>query len=138
MTPVRSLPAICVIPFIAGCATFMGETGQPIELITTCQGSTTVLSSECSVSNSRGTQTVMTPTMIEVSRAAGDLTIHCATPEAQGGAILSATGNWNTAGNILLGGAVGIVVDLASGAGFEYPKSIAISMQCDGQAHTVE
>jgi hypothetical protein len=133
-----SAPAICLIPFIAGCATFMGDTGQPIELITTCQGSTAVLSSQCSLSNRHGTQTVMTPTMIEVPRAAGDLTIHCATPEAQGSATLNATGNWNTAGNILLGGAVGIVVDLASGAGFKYPKSITISMQCDAQRHSAE
>ncbi len=121
------VPLAALLP---GCATFMGDTVQPISIITTCSGSSAVLHAQCAVSNSRGARSIATPGAVEVARDSGDLTISCVAPGADGQAVLKASGNWNTAGNILLGGIVGVGVDLASGAGYEYPKTIMIEMRC--------
>jgi hypothetical protein len=115
---------------IGGCATIAGDTSQSISLITTCEGSTAIVHAQCQLSNARGVRSITTPGTVEVPRAAGDLTITCESLGARGQATLSASGKWSTAGNLVMGGLVGVGVDLVSGASFEYPKEVTLQMAC--------
>jgi hypothetical protein len=73
---------------------------------------------------------VMTPVAVEVQRSGGDLHISCDADRAHGEATLQATGKWSTAGNLIFGGLVGVGVDIATGASFQYPKEVTLQMQC--------
>jgi len=82
------------------------------------------------LSNSRGVKSVMTPVAVNVQRSAGDLTIEGESQEGKGRATLQSSGKWSTAGNLIFGGIVGVGVDMASGASFQYPKEVTLEMQC--------
>lgn len=125
-----ALPVLCACA-LAGCATMAGDTDQAVALITTCEGSTAVIHAECTLSNDRGSHSVTTPATVSVSRSAGNLTVSCIAPHAEGKAVLSSSGTWSTAGNLVLGGIIGVGVDLASGAAFSYDKTLTLPMQCD-------
>lgn len=130
----------CVPLLVSGCATIYTDSGQGVTLITTCVNSTRVVKSECTLTSPRGSQTVITPAAVELARTDKRVTIECDSRETgKGRAELSSVENLKWAGNLtpynlawnLFGGAiVGVVVDSASGASSEFPKSLTISLAC--------
>jgi hypothetical protein len=129
-----------VLALLQGCATIYTDSGQGVTLITTCANSTKVVNSQCALTTPRGIQTVTTPAAVELLRTDKRVTIECDSPETgKGRAELNSSENLKWAGNLtpynlpwnLFGGAiVGIIVDSASGASSEFPKSLTISLAC--------
>ncbi len=86
---------------------------------------TTIEGAECTVSNDYGSSTLKSGTKQAVRRSSKDLDILCTHPDqlpAKGTATSRANGGM--AGNIILGGVIGAVVDHNRGTAYTYPTWI--------------
>ena len=119
-----SLPAIALI---AGCASITGSKNQPVSVTTACDGGL-ISGAMCTLSNDKGQWFVQTPGSVTVQKAYGDLSVVCTKGDMKGTAIFQSKSNGGVWGNILLGGPIGYAVDANSGAGFDYPPTMAIAM----------
>jgi hypothetical protein len=82
-----------------------------------------------------GTWYVTTPGSVTVHKSKTDITATCKKDGYQDATqVIPSTFQATTAGNILLGGIVGIGVDAASGADYKYPALSVITMVPMGQA----
>ncbi len=78
-------------------------------------------------------QIASTPGSVQVQKGSGTVQITCTKPGYQAAQNMQSSGvNGWVFGNILIGGLVGAVVDLASGAAYEYQPNMMLSLQ--GQA----
>lgn len=133
---IRLMAGLLAMSMISGCASIYTDATQAVTLITTCANSTRVIQSQCTLRTPRGAQTISTPGAVELSRTDQRVSIECESPETgKGRAEISSRENLNWAGNLnpwnLVGTAIiGIIVDSASGATSEFPKSITIAMAC--------
>lgn len=111
-----------------GCASIVNGTSQVIT-VETHQSATPVSGASCEMANSKGTYHVTTPGSLTVHRAYGDLTVTC-TKEGMPDGIAKVTSSTKPMvfGNILFGGAIGVVVDTTGGAAYDYPEVIRIVM----------
>lgn len=119
------LPALA-IGLAGGCASVIDGTTQVVTVETYLHGSQAV--ANCKLTNSKGVWHVTTPGTTSVQRAYGDLTVDCA---AAGLAPVSQPVASSTKalvfGNILLGGVVGAVIDVANGSAYDYPSPINVA-----------
>ena len=69
-----------------------------------------------------------TPESVHLEKATADIIVKCTKDDMTGNAVLSSEFAGATAGNILLGGIIGIGVDAMSGALNKYPESIIVEM----------
>ncbi len=114
-----------LLALLGGCASVTSGTSQSVVVSTTPhQGA------QCTLTNGTGTWTVpTTPGSATVARGYSDLVVTCATPEGASGTASVPSSTAGTAfGNILLGGVVGAAVDMSSGAAFEYPSTILVTL----------
>ncbi|WP_376965794.1 hypothetical protein ABNQ39_30905 [Azospirillum sp. A26] len=91
---------------------------------------TPVQQATCTMQNEKGQWTVIrTPGVATVSKAYGPLSVQCRTEAGHAG---SSSVNSTTAGaafgNIIVGGIVGAAVDMGSGAAYQYPPQILVSL----------
>ena len=109
---------------LSGCATIIKGTTQSISLTTPPTNGAT-----CELKNSEGTWYVTTPGSVTVHKTKTDLVVTCTKDGFQNAtATIPARFNGVTAGNIILGGLVGITVDAASGANYGYAEKTDIPM----------
>lgn len=109
---------------LSGCATIIKGTTQQVAL-----SSPPIEGANCTLTNSEGTWFAVTPTSVRVHRTKNDMTIVCKKGGYQDGTkIVESHFNGATAGNILLGGGIGIGVDAASGADNSYPEVVEVPM----------
>ncbi len=89
-----------------------------------------VKQAKCTLKNDKGSWIIpSTPGSAKVSRGGGDLAVNCVKENYQNGQMMLSQGfEPMTLGNILIGGVVGVVVDAASGAAFDYPTTVSILM----------
>lgn len=112
----------------SGCASIVGGTGQVVS-VETHQAEHPVEGARCEMVNSKGTYYVTTPGTVTISRAYGNLNVRCDKDGMEAGkaTVISATKPL-AFGNILFGGAIGVAVDTTSGAAYDYPELIRVSM----------
>jgi hypothetical protein len=113
--------SIFVVFCLHGCATVTSGTTQAVT-IETLDGDKPSAGIECKVTNPKGSWVVTTPGSITISKAAGDARVLCekaGAPPTEAFA-RSATKAY-TVGNVLIGGVIGIGVDMMSGATWAYP-----------------
>lgn len=112
----------------SGCASIVGGTGQVVS-VETHQADRPVEGARCEMVNNKGTYYVMTPGTVTISRAYGNLKVRCDKDGVATGTatVVSAT-KALAFGNILFGGAIGVAVDTTSGAAYDYPEFIRVSM----------
>lgn len=84
----------------------------------------------CTLSNDKGEKIVHTPGAVLVNRSDKKLSITCARHGVNQNIDLYSSSNLNMATNIIVGGFIGIAVDMQSGAGYDYPKEINIALKC--------
>lgn len=125
MTSIRACMLLSVAGMLPGCATVIDGPNQNITVSTNPEGA------QCAVDRA-GTRLGMinpTPGSLRIDKSKNDLTVTC---EKDGflGANISQTASFGgvTFGNILLGGAVGFIVDAASGANYSYPSELRLDM----------
>ena len=104
--------AVGSIALLTGCATLAEGTSQAIYIETPDHaGAQCVLTSK-----EIGTRTVNTPATIELPKSKHDIAVSCKQGCYTGAAIIGSHFEGATAGNIVLGGAIGVGVDAMTGA----------------------
>jgi hypothetical protein len=110
-----------------GCATVMNEATQSIKVQTLTAQGETVAGADCKMTNDRESVSVKSGGTVEVRRSASDLDIVCShpdNPDASARAISRA--NSGMFGNIIIGGAVGAIIDHNKGTAYTYPTWIQL------------
>jgi len=109
---------------LGGCATITKGTTQNVVVDTPG-----VTGATCTVTTATGPQTVSTPGVFILAKSSAALPVRCSKPGYQdGGGVLGSTFEAMTAGNLIVGGVIGIGVDAISGAMNKYPDQISVPM----------
>ncbi len=118
---------LCILLLALGaCSSITKGTSQDV-LVDTQK----VKEAKCTLKNEKGSWIVYsTPGTANVARGGGDLSVTCEKKEYEKATQLISQGfEPMTLGNILIGGVVGVVVDAASGAAFDYPPSVSVALK---------
>lgn len=120
---------------LSGCASVVNGHNQSVSVTTKSQG-VELSGAKCSMTNDKGVWYVTTPGSVSVHRSYGELTVNCASVGLPNGiAAVKSSTTGAVFGNILLGGVIGAGIDVATGAAYNYPNTIAIDM---GQSTRIE
>ncbi|WP_208325456.1 hypothetical protein [Paraburkholderia caballeronis] len=120
--------AVASVAALSGCASIVGGTNQVIS-VQTVKGADELAGAACKLENDKGTWFVRTPGTVTVHRAYGDLNIKCEKDGIDPGlATVKSSTKGMAFGNILFGGVIGTAVDMSSGAAYDYPPLITVSM----------
>ena len=112
---------------MTGCASIMNDTTQAMRLETKTEQGQLIVGAECSLSNDYGSVNVKSGETLQVRRSSKDLDIRCKHPDkidANGRAISRA--NAGLAGNILIGGGIGAIIDHTKGTAYTYPTWVQL------------
>jgi len=114
---------LSLLLLLPACGTLTTGTSQSVSVTTEPPGATCTLTR-------RGEVVGMvnpTPGTVTVSKSSSDIEVRCTrTEHVPGSGVLGAEFQAMTAGNILIGGGIGLVIDAASGAIARYPDSIVV------------
>ena len=123
----RSIIAGASVLASTGCASFVNETTHPVKLETLTQQGQAVGGAECRLTNDRGSMLVLSGETSQVRRSSKDLDIVCRhpdNPDAVARAVSRA--NAGMAGNILIGGGIGAIIDHNKGTAYTYPTWVQL------------
>jgi len=128
-----TLAAITVLSLaLGGCASIISGDLQPISVVTVDETGTGVQGASCMLTNDEGTWYVNTPGSATVGRSGEALTIICTKDGHKTGSLTVESGVKAMAfGNLLFGGIIGGAVDAGTGAAFDYPTSMQVTMGRD-------
>ena len=113
-----------------GCASIMEGSDHVININTTgCEDSGVKI---CTVVNSQSSSVITAPASTSVEKARGALTVTCVSRDksASGSLVIDSSYEAMNAGNLLLGGIIGLGVDAATGAMWKYPSAVVVPMKC--------
>lgn len=111
-----------------GCASIISGTNQSLSVVTRSNG-TEVSGAKCILTNDKGAWYVTTPGSVTVHRSFNDLSVNCESAGFDTGIQLAKSSTKGvTLGNIFLAAGIGIGVDAVTGAAFDYPDVIQVSM----------
>lgn len=123
-----AIALICASSVFAGCASIVSGTNQVVS-VETRDHDRPQAGATCKLTNSKGVYYVTTPGTVTIHRAYGDMSVRCDKDGQDPGlATVKSTTKAMAFGNILIGGAVGVVVDTTSGAAYDYPELITVRM----------
>lgn len=115
----------------SGCATVIEGGDQVINVSTSgCEEHGAM---QCVAKNDDGSSVLTAPASVSVDKDKDSLVITCNSKDGQAnGEVIvdSSYEAWN-AGNILVGGIIGVGVDAATGAMWKYPSAVVVPMKCD-------
>lgn len=123
----RSIIAGAIVLATTGCASIVNETTHPVKLETLTQQGQPVGGAECRLTNDYGSTLVRSGETSPVRRSSKDLDIVCRhpdNPDAVARAISRA--NAGMAGNILIGGGIGAIIDHNKGTAYTYPTWVQL------------
>jgi len=125
MNYIKTLGPILTICLLGGCATIVKGTTQTISIDTPgAPGAKCILSS-----TSVGTKKVTTPVNITVDKGSNNITVTCKKRCFHDGkGVISSNVEGMAAGNIVVGGLIGLGVDAATGAMNKYNTNNQIAM----------
>jgi hypothetical protein len=118
--------SLCGLLLLSGCASVLHSDVQQVKVTLLCKDQ--VLPATCVAQNARGNWHFLAPASIKVQKAMTPLSITCSSlyfPAIT--AVVPTEVNLSMAGNLLVGGLVGLGVDMYRGAGFAYNPDIRIS-----------
>ncbi|MEB0111960.1 hypothetical protein QN397_11415 [Variovorax sp. RTB1] len=113
---------LLVCAFLCGCASVTQGLEQSVKIETLTPAGAVLDGAECRLSNDKGSFVAMSGASTLVRRSGSNLLVNCllvGQPSAQGQAVSRA--NAGMMGNVLIGGAIGAVIDAGTGAGYTYP-----------------
>ncbi len=124
------LEVVLILPItlLSACATIVNGSSQTVTVSTEPPGAT------CTVDRvgARIGAIAQTPGSVRLGKSKNDLSVTCAKPGFQTATVTKAPSfGGATFGNIIAGGVVGVVVDAASGANYEYPGDIRLELAAD-------
>jgi hypothetical protein len=111
-----------------GCASITSGTTQSVSVQTT-----PMTGAECQLVNEKGSWTIAaSPGSTTITRAYGDLVVSCTAKDgSKGSTSVQSTTVGSAFGNIIAGGIIGAAVDMSSGAAYQYPSTISVTMAGD-------
>lgn len=123
----RKRAVVIVALVLTGCATITKGTTQVVAIDTPGAPGAT-----CTIQTQSGPQMVVTPGSVTLSKSSNSLPISCTKQCYFTGSSIIASGTETmAAGNVLLGGVIGLGVDAASGAMNHYPDIVTVAMVPD-------
>ncbi len=122
-----TLVAVCLLTLVTGCASITGSKNQPVSINAVCDGQP-VVEASCTLMNDKGSWYVKTPGSVMIQKAYGDLAVDCKKGDAIASTKFKSSSNGGVWGNILAGGIIGYAVDASSGAGFDYPSTMTVTL----------
>jgi hypothetical protein len=125
--------AIVATLSLSGCASIVTGHNQSVS-VTAKSEAQDVVGARCSLTNDKGQWFATTPGSVTVRRSYGSMAVDCKTDEMAGVSQVKSTTKGMVAGNLLFGGLIGIGVDIGTGAAYDYPEVINISMMRSGLA----
>lgn len=129
---------LALISMGSGCATVIEGGDQVINVSTSgCEEHGAM---QCVATNDDGSSVLTAPASVSVDKDKDALVISCKSKngKATGEVIIDSKYEaWN-AGNLLVGGIIGIGVDAATGAMWKYPSAVVVPMKCDSPEEAVE
>lgn len=112
---------------LTGCASIVNDSTQPMKLETKTEAGIMVPGADCKISNDYGTISAKSGDTTTVRRSSKDLDIVCTHPQnPQASARAISRANAGLAGNILLGGGIGAIIDHNKGTAYTYPTWIQL------------
>jgi hypothetical protein len=111
-----------IVLVLSGCASVINDSTHPIKLETLTSSGAQIDGATCKLTNDYGVTTLKSGDTVQIRRSSRDLEIVCTQsdqPDAKARAI--SRGNVAFAGNIILGGVFGAVIDHAKGTAYTYP-----------------
>jgi hypothetical protein len=119
---------LALVGMVSGCASIVSGTNQPITVETRTQGNL-LSGATCKLVNDKGVWYVTTPGSVLVHRSLADLKLSCEKDGSSPGlASIKSNTKAMAFGNAVFGGLIGVGVDVASGAAFDYPDLIQVEM----------
>jgi hypothetical protein len=110
---------------VAGCATVFEGTSQSVQITTTPPGARCFVDRE----GARLGEIGSTPGSMHLDKSKNDIVVTCSKPGYQTATVAQSPDfQGTTFGNIVLGGGIGAIADAASGANYEYPKQVLLSL----------
>ena len=120
---IRQLLLVSQLAFLAACATVTTGTEHTILVESEPAGATCLLQRN----DSNIGAVNPTPGSVRISKSRHDLLVKCERADHQATSrLVTASFQAMTAGNLLVGGVVGLATDLASGAAVTYPDSVNV------------
>jgi hypothetical protein len=112
-----------------GCASIVSGTNQPVTIETHQPDGQQIAGANCKLSNNKGTWFLTTPGSTTISRSFEDLAVLCEKESEPSGMLMVKSSTKAMAfGNILFGGLIGVGVDVATGAAYDYPAVVRVPM----------
>ncbi|MBK6004933.1 hypothetical protein JJB11_02410 [Ramlibacter ginsenosidimutans] len=120
---------VAVAVLASGCASVAGGNTQKMAVQVRTADGAAVEGAECSLTNDKGNWHVRAPGDTTVVRSYNAMQVRCERVSLPQG-IVSVESGVRAAmfGNILIGGAIGAMVDHTSGAAYEYPEQVRVVM----------
>jgi len=119
---------------LSGCASITGGTQQSIS-VETRKDAVAVTGAECELTNAKGKWFIASPGSTQIQRSHDPLLITCKKPDYEiGRASVESVARAGMAGNFIFGGLIGVAIDHSSGAAYDYPNLIQVSM---GQSNVI-
>jgi hypothetical protein len=119
--------ALLAAALVTGCASVTQGTTHALRIDTVTEKGEQVDGADCTLSNNHGTTMAKSGSSSQVRRSGEDLELVCAKnglPDAKGRLVSRA--NAGLAGNIIIGGAIGAMVDHNTGAAYTYPSWVQL------------
>lgn len=124
----RLLAASAIVLGATGCASIVSGTSQIVS-VETMSPTGRVDGASCKLQNDKGVYFVTTPGTVTVRRAYSDMNVSCEKDGFPTGlASIKSSTKGMVAGNILVGGIIGVGVDAATGAAYDYPALFQIML----------
>lgn len=121
----RIVPAAAALTslLMTGCASVTQGTTHNLRIETVTEKGEQIDGAECTLSNDQGTTIAKSGFSTLVRRSSKDLEISCAAAgQADAKARLVSRANAGLAGNVIIGGGIGAIIDHNTGAAYTYPS----------------
>lgn len=125
------LPTAALVPLVlsTGCASIVGGHNQSVSVEARTDVGAPLNGANCKLANDKGTWFVTTPGSTMVRRSFNDMAVECSKePHSPGLVTVQSNTKAMAFGNIIFGGLIGVGVDMASGAAYDYPPLITVQM----------
>jgi hypothetical protein len=136
-TRMSKLLSALMLLALTGCASIIGDKMQSMS-VNTVLDNKEVAGVGCTLSNDAGSWFVSSPGSVTVHKSTGDLAVTCKREGVAGDTQAVSRANKAVWGNILFGGIIGYVVDRSTGAGFDYPTNMTVSLRQYGEPGAVQ
>jgi hypothetical protein len=114
---------------MVGCASIINGQNQSLSVETRTQSGESIAGASCKLTNNKGSWFVTTPGSATVQRSFEELAVKCEKEPIEAGAASFKSGTKAMAfGNILFGGFIGAGVDISTGAAYDYPPLLTVTM----------